>query len=217
MKINADLTQRAVVDSAALDWVPSPAPGVERRMLDRDGNEVARATTLVRYAANSTFPSHAHGGGEEFLVLQGTFADEAGSYPAGTYVRNPVGSAHAPTVADGCVILVKLHQMDPDDQQTVVVDTTSAAWQETATQGHARMPLHRFSSEDVALERLAPGTTLPEETVSGGKEVFVLKGSFEDGEGVYGAGAWLRLPSGSAHMMASPEGCELWVKRGHLG
>ncbi len=54
-----------------------------------------------------------HGGGEEFLVLDGTFVDEHGAYPAGTYVRNPVGSAHAPSAPDGCTILVKLWQMDP--------------------------------------------------------------------------------------------------------
>jgi len=59
-------------------------------MLDRIGDEVARATSLVRYAPDSTFSPHVHGGGEEFLVLEGEFGDEHQNYPAGTYVRNPV-------------------------------------------------------------------------------------------------------------------------------
>ena len=124
MRINADLSQRAVVASDALPWVASPLPGVERRMLERDGDEVARVTSLVRYAPNSHFSAHTHSGGEEFLVLEGTFSDDYGDFPAGTYVRNPVGSKHTPHTDGGCLILVKLWWMHPDDQEFVRVDTT---------------------------------------------------------------------------------------------
>ena len=101
MKIHADLTQRAVVDSNQLPWVDSPMAGVQRRMLDRDGAEVARATSLVRYAPDSWFSPHNHDGGEEFLVLDGVFSDEMGDFPAGMYVRNPVGSSHKPHTVQG--------------------------------------------------------------------------------------------------------------------
>jgi anti-sigma factor ChrR (cupin superfamily) len=50
MKLNADYSLTALVDSGALPWTNSPMAGVERRMLERDGDEVARATSLVRYA-----------------------------------------------------------------------------------------------------------------------------------------------------------------------
>src|SRR5271166_6928854 len=85
--LNADFTLRAAVHAATLDWKASPMPGVERRMLDRIGGEVARATSIVRYAPGSSFAPHVHGGGEEFLVLEGVFQDEQGDYPAGTYIR----------------------------------------------------------------------------------------------------------------------------------
>ena len=62
MLINADLSARAVIDTGALPWVPSPLAGVERKMLERDGGEVARATSVVRYAAGSAFDAHDHGG-----------------------------------------------------------------------------------------------------------------------------------------------------------
>lgn len=75
MKIHADLSQRAVVNSEVLPWVDSPMAGVQRRMLERDGEEVARATSIVRYAPGSYFSAHTHGGGEEFLVLEGVFSD----------------------------------------------------------------------------------------------------------------------------------------------
>ena len=105
MKINADLTQRAVVNTNALPWIDSPMAGVQRRLLDRDGDEVARATSLVRYAPGSYFSAHTHGGGEEFIVLEGVFSDEHGDFGPGTYVRNPVGSSHTPHSKDGATIL----------------------------------------------------------------------------------------------------------------
>ena len=94
MNLNSDFGARAAVHAARLDWTPSPIPGVDRRMLDRIGDEVARATSIVRYAPHSHFSAHSHGGGEEFLVLDGVFQDEHGDYPAGTYVRNPPTSRH---------------------------------------------------------------------------------------------------------------------------
>lgn len=118
MKLNADLSQRVVLETETLDWQDSPMQGVQRRMLDRDGAEVARATSLVKYAPGSHFSAHTHGGGEEFFVLEGTFSDEQGDYPAGTYVRNPVGSSHTPFSKDGCTIFVKLWQDVPGRSAT---------------------------------------------------------------------------------------------------
>ena len=55
MNIHADLDQRAVLDTTALPWAPSPMSGVEGRMLDRRGGEVDCATSIVRYAPGSRF------------------------------------------------------------------------------------------------------------------------------------------------------------------
>ena len=118
MHINADLQQRVVIDSNAVPWQPSPLPGVERRPLERMGAESGRATSIVRYAAGSSFKAHAHPQGEEILVLQGTFADEHGSYPAGTWLKNPPGSRHAPSSPDGCLLFVKLCHLTAADTNT---------------------------------------------------------------------------------------------------
>ena len=53
MELNADFSQRVAVHAAQLPWIPSPMAGVDRRMLDRIGDEVARAPTIVRYAPRS--------------------------------------------------------------------------------------------------------------------------------------------------------------------
>ena len=71
-------------------------PHVYRKPLDRIGNEVARATSIVRYAPRSEFSSHIHTEGEEFIVLEGIFQDEHGDFSTGSYIRNPPQSKHKP-------------------------------------------------------------------------------------------------------------------------
>jgi len=216
MLLNADLRSRAVSYAEDAQWTASPMPGVERRMLERDGEEVARATSIVRYRAGSRFARHEHALGEEFLVLEGTFADELGAYPAGTYVRNPPGSGHAPWSEDGCVLFVKLRQFHPKDRTRVVIDTRTAEWFPGLAKGIAVLPLHGFASERVSLVRWAPQTRFMVHAHPGGEEVFVLDGAIEDEEGRYAAGSWLRNPPGSQHQPFTLEGCLLYVKIGHL-
>jgi len=216
MDLHADLSQRAVVLTPTLAWIPSPMVGVERRLLDRNGDEVARATSVVRYAPGSHFEPHSHGGGEEILVLEGTFSDEHGDYATGTYLRNPVGSSHAPFSAEGCTILVKLRQMHPLDQQRIAIDTRRSTWLPGLVKGLEVMPLHAFGSEHVALVRWAPGTVFQAHGHPGGEEIMVLEGVFQDEHGTYAEGSWLRNPAGSVHRPWSELGCTIWVKTGHL-
>ena len=193
-------------------------PGVERMMLDRIGDEVARATSLVRYAPNSTFSAHVHAGGEEFLVLEGEFGDEHQTYPAGNYVRNPIGTKHAPRVGEqGCVIFVKLHQFDKEDKTPVVINTRDSEWPLQIATGIEAMPLHQFRDERVVLIRWAPNTPYQEHSHHGGEEVFVIDGCFFDQYGDYQAGAWVRYPDQSSHNpFTRNEGALLYLKSGHL-
>lgn len=218
MQLNADFSQRVVIRPDDYCWVPSPANGVERMMLDRIGDEVARATSLVRYKPGSSFPTHIHGGGEEFLVLEGEFADEHGRYPAGTYVRNPIGSSHAPSIGSaGAQIFVKLCQFNREDRATVVRDTRRTEWVSGRTPGVAVMPLHQHGAERVALMRWAPNTRIDMHCHWGGEETFVIKGTFYDEQGVYPQGTWLREPHLSQHQPYTlEEGAMLFVKTGHL-
>ena len=216
MRINADFTQRAVVRPGDVDWVASPMPGVDRKMLDRIGEEVARATSIVRYAPQSYFSEHEHGGGEEFFVLDGVFSDETGDYPAGTYVRNPIGSRHTPHSDEGCTIFVKLHQFAAEDRAQFSIDTRSAQFLPGPAKGLTVLPLHEFGTESVALVRWEPGTRFTGHCHWGGEEILVLEGVFQDEHGDYPAGTWLRNPHLSEHHPFSDEGCLIYVKTGHL-
>ena len=217
MELNADFSKRAVVHAARVSWVPSPIAGIERRMLDRIGEEVARATSIVRYAPNSHFSAHTHGGGEEFFVLEGVFSDKHGDCPAGSYIRNPPGSRHTPGSAEGCTIFVKLWQFDPADRTQVRIDTNKMPLLDVKERHGVRlMPLFKDAREDVRIEQWAPGATI-EFNPDGGLELLVLEGGFSEGVEGYLPQSWLRLPIGE-HFSArvSTEGCRLWVKEGHL-
>ena len=217
MGLNADFSQRVVVHAARLGWVPSPTAGVERRMLDRIGEEIARATSIVRYAPGSHFSPHTHGGGEEFLVLDGVFQDEHGDFPVGSYVRNPPKSYHTPGSAPGCVLFVKLWQFDPGDRTEARVDTGAVSYMPAKDRpGIEIIPLFRDGREDVRLERWAPGITITL-TAPGGAEVLVIDGGFEEWEERFEPQSWLRLPAGGVlRATVGQDGCKVWIKTGHL-
>jgi hypothetical protein len=217
MRINADFAQAAIVDRSKAEWIASPESGVERIMLDRVGDEVARATSIVRYAPGSSFARHEHAKGEEFLVLEGIFSDDSGDYPAGFYVRNPPGSGHAPFSKDGCRILVKLRQFDPQDLTPVSIDTGDRRlWRGGDDADTRSLPLYEFATECVSMEWIASGGAYKVRSDPAGTEVFIVSGSIRFGDEQLPAESWLRFPAGQAADLPASTDTELWVKRGHL-
>lgn len=217
MDLHADFSQRVVVHSDQIEWLASPMPGVDRRMLDRIGGEVARATTIVRYAPDSRFSEHTHTGGEEFIVLDGVFSDEHGDFPAGSYVRNPPTSAHAPHSDAGCTIFVKLWQFQPDDRTHVVIDMKKMEFVPDATRtGVGVMTLFHDNQETVRAEKWDAGAEVTMDLPEGG-EFLVLEGSMTEGGDPLHQGSWLRLPCGSTlNAQAGPSGVRLWSKQRHI-
>jgi quercetin dioxygenase-like cupin family protein len=217
MNLHADMNQKVVVHAAQLDWLASPIAGVARRMLHRVGDEVAQATSIVRYAPGSRFSAHTHNGGEEFLVLDGVFQDEHGDYPAGTYIRNPPQSRHTPGSANGCTIFVKLWQFDPQDRSHVIVHTDQLARVSDAQRPGVKVsPLYMDEREDVRLEEWAPHALIELALPKGG-EFLLLQGSMTEGNEALAEQSWLRLPPGS-HLSAQTgaQGAKVWVKLHHL-
>jgi len=214
MRINADWRQPARVAADALRWTASPMQGVERKMLERDGAEVARATSLVRYAPLSSFCAHVHALGEEFIVLDGVFSDESGDFPVGTYVRNPPGSAHTPSSGPGCVIFVKLRYMHSADTQQQVERIDP---REPIAPGVRRQLLLDRTDDHVEALDLAPGAAWTAERREG-EELFVIAGSISDSTGSHAARTWLRAPAGSTAIkrIAGPQGARLWRKTRYL-
>lgn len=199
MQINDDLTRPVTLHAARMDWVPSPAKGVDRKMLYREGAEVARATSIVRYAPGSSFPEHVHIGGEEILVLSGTFQDEHGDYPSGSYFRNPPGTAHSPAAADGCEIFVRLWQFRAGDTAQIVRQPDQAEG-----------ILFEDGAERVSIEDWQGAVSHPNLR---GLELLVLAGTLTiDGE-TLGPQGWHRRPAGmSFRATCGADGTRVWLK-----
>ncbi len=215
MNINSDYSQRVVINSHDLPWTSSPEFGVNRRMLDRIGDEVAKATSIVRYQPGSKFKSHVHDFGEEIFVLEGVFSDETGHYPVGSYIMNPPGSSHAPFSEEGCTLFVKLRHLGVDQTEREVIDTRTAQWYQGLIPGLKVMPLMRQGTGST-LVKWDPQTYFNPHKHFGGEEILVISGVFEDEFGRYPAGTWIRSPHMSQHQPFSKEGCTIFVKTGHL-
>ena len=215
MQINSDFSQRVVIHTAREPWVNSPISGVQRRRLDRIGGEVARATSVVRYAPGSQFSPHTHDGGEEFVVLEGVFQDEHGDYPAGSYIRNPPTTRHTPGSQVGCVIFVKLWQFDLADRTEVKLNMDHVG-QTAAGPGVSVALLHEDARERVQLETWAAGASV-QRALPDGAEFLVLDGTFSEADERLEQHAWLRIPrGGQLNATAGPGGAKVWVKMRHL-
>ncbi|HUB50147.1 MAG TPA: cupin domain-containing protein [Acetobacteraceae bacterium] len=212
MRINDNLAVPVVVHAARQDWVPSPAAGVERRMLFRIGGEVARATSIVRYAPGSAFPRHTHHGGEEVLVLEGVFQDEHGDYPAGSYFRNPPGTSHVPASQEGCTIFVRLWQFRQGDKAQIVRQPGERRMMGTRSGAHSVTTLFDDTHEAVRLVDWSFGGAITVQNERG-LEFLVLTGSLILGDEILEPLSWGRLPAGTALTAdAGPQGASLWCR-----
>jgi anti-sigma factor ChrR (cupin superfamily) len=213
--LNMQFDKSVVINTREQEWEASPMPGVWRKPLAREAAEHGHTTSLVRYDPGSSFSSHDHPMGEEILVLEGVFSDEHGNYPAGTYLRSPPGSSHAPHSKEGCVLLVKLDQFDAGDIEPVCIDTGNFEWLEGEGKCQV-MPLHDFENENVALVKCPENTKFSPHQHIGGEEVYVLSGTLMDEYGCYTEGTWIRSPHNSEHCPYVEDETIFWIKTGHL-
>lgn len=216
--INADLSQHIVVDTEHMQWEPSPSGTVWRKPLYRVGGEFGPVTSIVKYEAGGQFRTHPHPQGEEILVLEGEFCDDHGRYPAGTYLLNPDGTEHAPYSDIGCTLFVRLRQYEGANRKQLAVDTHNLEWRQGMVEGLTVLPLYSQPDypENMSLVRWQADTYFPEHTHPGGEEIFVLEGTFEDDNGEYPTGSWIRSPHLSKHKPYSKEGCLIYVRVGGL-
>ena len=221
MQINSDISQRVTIQQATLPWIATSLAGVKIRTLEGGGEAAARTTAIVELSPGAKIVSCTRDLGEEIMVLDGVLTDEFGSYGKGSYVKasnvtNRPGSSHACESASGCLLFVKRHHLETEDDSRIVVDSASMPWYQGLVDGLTVMPLSEFGTQHTALVRWAPGTRFNPHRHYGGEEIYVLDGVFEDEYGRYPAGSWIRSPHMSAHCPYSIEGCTIFVKTGHL-
>lgn len=213
--VNLDFSTGVVIDTASQHWQDSPMQGVKRIPLEREAAESGHVSSIVHYAPGAKFSAHSHPLGEEIFVLEGVFSDERGDYPAGSYLRNPPGSSHAPFSETGCRLFVKLNQFAPADRAIVNINTREQSWLQG--QGNLQvMPLHEYQTQHTALVFWPKGERFVPHKHWGGEEILVLSGVFQDEYGAYPSGTWIRSPHLSTHFPFVEEDTVILVKVGHL-
>lgn len=215
INLNMDFSKKIQIKTSEMDWQKSPSPDVLRKPLARANKESGHATSVVKYLPGAKFKQHTHNKGEEIFVLEGTFSDENGDYPQGSYLRNPDGTSHSPFSKEGCVLFVKLAQFQKDDNQQLVVNTHTKEWVD-GIGGLKVMPLHSHIHEHTALVKWPKNEVFQPHNHFGGEEILVLKGTFQDQFGKYPKGTWVRSPHNSNHHPFVTEETIIWVKTGHL-
>ncbi len=87
----------AASDQRDSDWRSTRHPGVSwRPLFQADEAAGGNTTVLIRMDPGSSYPEHEHLGVEEVLILAGGYRDSDGEHRAGSYLRYPAGSRHAP-------------------------------------------------------------------------------------------------------------------------
>ncbi len=98
-------------------------------------------------------------------------------------MRNPSGSQHKPFSADDCTILVKLWQMEPEDDNTNRIDTNFTDWLPGQVEGLMVLSLYERDPEHVVLVHWQLGTTFQHYVHPGDEEIFVLEGTLKTSKG----------------------------------
>lgn len=215
--LNGNMSKYVSVDTNSMKWQESPSGTVWRKRLHLVGpSEAGQVTSLVMYEANADFHAHAHPGGEEILVLGGTFSDERGDFTAGTYLLNPEGYEHTPFSKEGGLIFVKLRQYPGDSRSQIVVESQKKEWIESTVPEISIKMLYSEHGypEETSLQKWGSGASPGKLSYPGGAEILILKGSIQDEFGSHGEMTWLRYPTGVEHTPVTTEGCEVYIKRG---
>ncbi|CZF82927.1 ChrR Cupin-like domain protein [Grimontia celer] len=211
---NVDLSAPISIKGGSLPFSDTPMVGVKRMMFERRGDEIARrATSCVRYAPGSSFKPHSHPGGEEYVVLEGTFSDQNGDFTKGWYVRNPVGSTHAPFTKEGCEIFVKLSQVPSTEPDYFYLNTNEADWT-SVSELHKTLSLWDSDLEETSLNQLKAGYQSTEETFDKVVEYFVLSGSATINGTQYEHHSWMRFPANTPVTIATNSGAMIYRKIG---
>ena len=211
MEINANLDETTFLSAEDFEWIPSPLAGVDRVMLDRVGDEVAVATSIVRYAPGAHFDPHGHALGEEFIVLDGVFSDEHGDYPAGTYIRNPPGTSHTPSSEPGCVIWVKLRQFDDEDLTPLTTEIPAYS----SDKAGQKQVIYEYKDEEVSWVHVPAGERYAFSSDFHTRELLLLSGELtwqQEETHTLKTWSWIRIRPGQPLRINAVTDCVLFSK-----
>ena len=204
--MNSDYEQKALIDTNTIQWQETQVKNVFKKILAIKDKE---ETSLIRLNEGSVLNQEQKINSVEIFVLEGTYINEYGEYPQGTYLRLPEENEALVKSDKACVIFRKTNFFT--DKQKIIIDTNATLWLQG--QGNLEvMPLY----EQTALVKWPKGERFIPHKHWGGEEIIVLKGVFMDEYGEYPKGSWIRSPHLSEHFPYVNEETIIFVKTGHM-
>ncbi len=204
--MNSDYEQKALIDTNTIQWQETQVKNVFKKILAIKDKE---ETSLIKLNEGSVLNQEQKINSVEIFVLEGTYINEYGEYPQGTYLRLPEENEALVKSDKDCVIFRKTNFFT--DKQKVIIDTNTTLWLQG--QGNLEvMPLY----EQTALVKWPKGERFIPHKHWGGEEIIVLKGVFMDEYGEYPKGSWIRSPHLSEHFPYVNEETIIFVKIGHM-
>ena len=204
--MNSDYEQKVLIDTNTIQWQETQVKNVFKKILAIKDKE---ETSLIKLNEGSVLNQEQKINSVEIFVLEGTYINEYGEYPQGTYLRLPEENEALVKSDKACVIFRKTNFFT--DKQKIIIDTNTTLWLQG--QGNLEvMPLY----EQTALVKWPKGERFIPHKHWGGEEIIVLKGVFMDEYGEYPKGSWIRSPHLSEHFPYLNEETIIFVKTGHM-
>ena len=204
--MNSDYEKRALIDTNTIQWQETQVKNVFKKILAIKDKE---ETSFIKLKEGSVLNQEQKINSVEIFVLEGTYINEYGKYPQGTYLRLPLENEALVKSDKGCVIFRKTNFFT--DNEKLIIDTNASAWLQG--QGNLEVkPLHN----QTALVKWPKNERFIPHKHWGGEEVVVLHGVFIDEYGEYPKGSWIRSPHLSEHFPYVNEETIIFVKTGHM-
>lgn len=204
--MNSDYEKRALIDTNTIPWQETKTKNVFKKVLSIKDKE---ETSFIKLNEGSYLTQIKKINSVEIFVLEGSYINEYGEYPKGTYLRLPKENEALVKSDEGCTIFRKTNFFT--DTQEIIIDTNNTKWLQG--QGNLEVkPLH----EQTALVKWPKDEKFIPHQHWGGEEIVVLQGTFIDEHGEYPKNTWIRSPHLSEHFPHVDEETIIFVKTGHM-
>jgi anti-sigma factor ChrR (cupin superfamily) len=220
-EFNADPDKVVVMHTNDIPWEKTEHPGVSRKLLERVNDpRKGRETALLRLDPGTALPSETLAERLDVFVLEGSYADERGSYGQHTFVRTAPGSPLTISTKQGCTLYVKRRvPIRATDAERLVVDAAKAEWTPFPHRGAKVLHLYRdvHGIETSRFGQVFPDRKIPSHDHAMGEETYVVGGCLKDEHDAYGPGTWFRFPIGVPHApYTEADGCLMLIREGDL-
>ena len=110
--MNSNYDQRVLIDTDTLSWESTEQAGFFKKLLSsRDNAE----TALIELKANTVLSPSSKINSVELLVLEGSYINEFGEFPQGSYLRLGAEDESSVRTTQGCIVFRKINYFNDEN------------------------------------------------------------------------------------------------------